>query len=653
MSTEQKQADFTDFMDEKNASAIRVPDLDWLALSQEDVKNIPVPINIEIIPQLQENWKHTGEASPELIPNTIRSEEVGPSDKIDEQSIRDVVMSAKKEMMNGTTGKALAFKMAALYPKNLIKAAKEDLIKLANEQGLLGKVYIDISPYDSCAEAAKLLGPSRVRLAKYVVGNPRRHVCSSHLGGYCKELRKDVVASMDYNPEILADYTTHLRTAGMIGPEDVIDSKDMLRSALLKASESKPKDQPKQEKEATSKLAKLSKEDALKVDSAFAAHLMKEAAEAEGNLEQNRFLEARPHIAFIQNEMLKGKIGNSLKESITKKLAPDVVAKFANEIRKVASLQGLMGNLYVDVSYYNSPEEAIKAIKTAFTNPNYIMQSVRIGGFDDTLRKVASATGCRVLPRDGKIDTKIASSYIDDLQFTQRISSDKAEESRKRIASGDNTLKVLKDTYASSLDYKRPVREGGLKASLYQEPIKHTVSRDKIKEAALKAVEAGFSIEKIEGKIASQISTVEAVGLVRGIVASVKEIDANVLDNCASNKYQLNIGASIKKASKCDSCVMATEAGCVKQGFKFAAKKVAPAKDKPVSGIDPKTEKVEFPENPDVAQRTIQEEFDIPPHGSLNINIDLGNMREWDGSKQASLDTDVSFNSDGIDLNLK
>jgi hypothetical protein len=647
----EKQADFTDFMDDKNASAIRVPDLDWLALSDKDVKNIPVPMNIEIIPQLQENWKRTGEASATLIPNSIRSEETAPSDKITEQSIRDVVMAAKKEMMNGSTGKALATKLAALYPKNLIKAAKEDLIKLANEQGLLGKVYVDISPYDSCEEAARLLGPSRIRLAKFVVGKPRRHICSSHLGGYCKELRKSVVEAMDYNKDILADYTTHLRTAGMIGPEDVIDSKDMLRSALLKAAESKmPKIQPI--KESTSKLAKLSKEDALKVDNAFANHLMKEAMDAEGDKERVRFMEARPFIAFIQDEMLKGKIGNSLKESVLKRFAPDIIQKFSNELRKVASLQGLMGNLYVDVSYYDSPEDAVRAIKTASTNPNYIMQSVRLSDFDDTLRRVASKTGCTVLPRDGKIDSKIASSYIDDLQFTQRISSDQAEKSRKRIASGDNVLKVLKDTYASSINYKRPVKVGGVQASFYQEPttVKHTVDRGKLKEATYKAVEAGFSIDKIETKLAAQIPTAEAVGLVRGVVASVKEIDANVLDNCSTDKYQISLGATIKKASKCAGCVMSTDAGCLKQGFKFtAAKKVTPGKEKPMVGVDPKTEKVELPENPDEVQKTIQEEFDLPPHGSLNINIDLDNMRSYD--KDASFD--IGFSTDGIDLNLE
>jgi hypothetical protein len=641
--------DMTDFLQDKNASAIKVPDLDWLMLTAEDVKNIPVPMNIEIIPQLQENWKRTGEASTHLIPNIIKSEADSPSDKITEESIRDVVMAAKTEMMKGSTGKTLASKLASLYPKNLIRAAKDDLIKLAGEQGLLGKVYIDISPFNSCQEAARILGPSRIKLAKYVVGKPRRHVCSSHIGGYCKELRKDVIASMDYNEDILKAYTTHLRVAGMIGPEDVIDSKDMLRSALLKASESTRPDSvlPAETKE-PERVTPLTTKQAEERDKSFANQLLKEALEAEGDKSKARFIEARSFISYIQSEMLKGKIGNSLKEVIIKKFPMDTIAKFASEMKKIASLQGLLGNVFVDVSYFDTPDAAIRAIKNASTNPTYIMQSVRFGDFDDTLRKVASITGCEVLPRDGKIDPKIACSYIDDLQYTKRISSDTAEESRKRILSGDSILGIIKQAYLSSLNYKPEIKEGGIQAHFYQEPVvKKFADTEKLKDATYRAVEAGFPIEKIEGKLTAQIPIVEAVGLVRGVLASVKELDANVLTKCAVERYQLDHGAMLKKASKCDTCILAIQGvGCTKQGLKFAEKKEKDAA--PIANIDPHTEKVSLSENPDVVQMTIQSEYDMPLHSGENINIGLDRMKDASDTK----DTEITFNSEGMDLNL-
>jgi hypothetical protein len=648
----ENKPDMMDFMGDKNASAIKVPDLDWLALSATDVKNIPVPLNIEIVPQLQENWKSFNDSNLNLIANTIKSEEIPSSDKVTPETIRDVVYAAKKDMMKGITGKALAQKLASTYPKNLIKAAGEDLKKLANEQGLLGNVYIDLTPFDSCSEAARVLGAGKIKLARYVTGNPRGHMCSSHTTGYCKELRKNVVASMEYSEELLKSYTTHLRIAGMIGPNDVIDSKDLLRTVLLRSAEDK---KPSALVDPTVDKFSFTTVEADSMMDDFTNLLIKEASQVEKNPELTRFMEVRPVLAFIQDEMLKGKIGGDLKESINHKFTPDIIEKYSSEIKRIASLQGLLGNVYVDISYYKDADDAIKAIKTAAVNPSYLIQSYSKGKFDDILRKVALNTGCEILPRDGKISNKVASSYIDDLQFNQRISSDKADYSRRRIEAGDNVLSVLRDVFLNTISYTPRTREGGVKAHFYQEPAKKYAHRDKLKEAVYKAVEAGLPIESIENKLIQHIPTAEAVSIVRNVIASVKEIDANVLTKCAVEKYQFSPDVSLKKAKKCDDCIMCSTAGCTKHGLIFAKdksnkedKKENTKQDKPKANIDTKTEKVLLEENPDLTQMNIRKEFDMPDYLGSNINVSLEKMRG-----QNKLSMDISFNTEGLDDNLK
>jgi HEPN domain-containing protein len=635
-----KQSDMTDFLDDKNAAAIRVPDLDWLALTAEDTKNIPVPLNIEAIPELQENWKRTGEANLNFVPNKIRSEETLPSEKISEENIRDLVYAAKKEMMKGVTGKALAQKLASTYPKNLIKAASEELKKLSAEQGLLGNVYIDISPYDSCEEASRLLGSSRIRLAKYVVGKPRRRVCSSHKNGYCKELHKNVMTEMQYTPDVFNSYTTHLRMAGLIGPEDVIDSKDLLRDAFLRSAQEK---KPVEKKAETQPEVKVSQKD-------LSEMVLKEAAVAEKDKALMRFMSIRPVLAFIQNEMLKGKIGKALEEVLFKKYLKEDLAKYASEIKKVASLQGLLGNVYVDVSFYKDADEAIKAIKNASVHPSYLIQSYKKGSFDNTLEVVSANTGCEILPRNGKIDKKVARSYLEDLQFSQRISSDKAIEAKRKLEAGENILGILREAFLSTLEHKRPIREGGVQASFYQDdPGRRVSNRDKLKEATYKAVEAGFPIEKIEDKLIKQIPTAEAIGMVRTVLAAVKEIDANVLTKCAKEKYQFSLDVRLKKAKKCSDCIMCATGGCTKLGLKFAAEdKKEDKKDASNLNLDPHTEKVLFSENPDISQMNIRKEFDMPDYIGSNVNVALDKMRG-----QEKLSMEITFNNEGIDENLK
>lgn len=631
MDNQEKKHDMTDFMDDKNSSSVRVPDLDWLALTADNQgKNIPVPLNIEIVPQLQENWSRTTESSTNLIANQTRSELPSISDKISQESIRDVVYAAKRDMMKGITGKNLAKKLASTYPKNLLSAAGEELKKLATEQGLLGNVYIDISPFSSCEDAARSLGVNKVKLAKYVVGKPKGHVCSSHTAGFCKELRKNVVASMDYNDEVLKGYTSHLRMAGMIGPEDVIDSKDLLRSVFLRSAEEKKPTfvEPKQEK------SPISCQEAESMEEDFKKLLIKEATEVDQNPELSKFLEVRPVLAFIQNEMLKGKIGNDLKESIQKKFTPDVIGKYASEIKKVASLQGLLGNIYVDVSYYKDVDEAVKSIRTASVSPSYIMQSYPSSKYDDTLQKVAYNTGCEILPRNGRISKKVANSYLDDLQFTKRISSDQASLSRVKIEAGENILGVLREAFLSSANYIPQVRVGGVQAHFHQGPARKYVLTGELKEATYRAVEAGLPMEKIESKLTQKVSTSEAVSMIRSVIASVKEIDANVLTKCAFEKYQFSSDVKMRKAAKCKDCIMCSSVGCTKHGLVFAKdeskkddqKKDQPKdqKDKPTSNIDPKTEKVLLKENPDVVQaENINKEFGMEGYSDGNINVAL------------------------------
>jgi hypothetical protein len=337
-------------------------------------------------------------------------------------------------------------------------------------------------------------------------------------------------------------------------------------------------------------------------------------------------------------------MGSSLKEAIQKKYAGDVIRKYAQEIKKVASLQGLLGNVYVDVSYYNSAEEAVQSIKRASTSPAYIIQSVKRNQFDDRETIVAKATGCQILPRDGKIDSKIASSYIDDLQFNNRLSSDTALDLKGTIVAGDNVLATLREAFMATQSYNPSVREGGVQAHFHQETKKYA-AKDNIKEAAYKAVTAGISLEKIESKLSAVIPTVEAAGMVRDVLANTEEVDANVLTNCTVEKYQFSTNATLKEASKCGTCIHKNCGSCLAQNIKFAG-----AEEDGIIKLDAATEKVMLNENPDVAREDMSMELDMldSKYGS-GSNIMLDAMR---GKEAGYQDIDTTLSGEGIDSGL-
>lgn len=614
---------------EQDKDLAQIPDLDWMVLSKE---NIPSEFPVESIPQLQEAWTHTNEASTRLVSNSVVKGGLSMK-KASQEDINGVINQAKKEMMLGYTGKGLADRLASMYMPDFISAAKDELIKLASEQGLLGKVYIDLSPFDSCHEAAKMLGKNRIRTARYVIGNPRRSVCSSHKNGFCKELNKRVREAMDYSGPILSEYTTHLRVAGVIGNSEIISSKENLREAFLRQPVKASVDVAKE----------ASPIDVKKVQRDFSAELEKSAAVKEKQATEQRFFEARPILAFMQNQLLKGKVGDSLKESILHKYSSEEISKYSSEIAKVASLQGLLGNIYVDVSYYKTPDEAVQAIRTASTNPIYLVQSYKPNEFDTTIAKVANATGCSELPRDGKLDKKVMFSYISDLQGSNRISSSVSRDLLDRVVSGDTSLNIVKEAFDASLTHKKEVRTGGVKAAVAVMTNKKASDTKVIRDNIFKALEAGVAVDRIEDKVATLIGTTEAVGLTRNVLADMSVISADSLSKCTSQRYELNRQASIKPTAKCADCVFKGATSCVKQSADFEGQR-----DLSRAFFDIKEageKKDESSKNPDTKREDMNQKYEISDDSGMNIALDK--------MKSASTNFEIEMNGSGFDSHLE
>lgn len=627
---------------EQDKNLVQIPDLDWLSLTK-DSGNIPSEFPVESIPQLQDAWTHTPDTSTRLISNATMQGGVNMK-KASQEDIAGVVKQAKKDMMMGYTGKALAERLSSMYMPELILAAKDELTKLATEQGLLGNVYVDLTPFESCHEAAKILGKNKIRTARYVVGNPTRKVCSSHHNGFCKELNKRVKNAMDYTDVTLNEYTDHLRIAGVINSSESITSKENLREAFLRTYETS-------EVEASKEASSV---DVNKIQNDFSVELEKSATSREKQAAEKRFFEARPILAFLQDQLLKGKVGDSLKESIRQKFSSAEVSKYAHEISKVASLQGLLGNIYVDISYYRTPEEAIHSIKTANTNPIYLVQSYKKHDHDSSLAKVASATGCTELPRDGKLDRKVAFSYIRDLQSGNRIASDVSKGLLNRVIAGDTSLQVIKEAFDATLSHKKEVRTGGVQAVAAVMGSKKAVDHNAIRENVAKAIEAGVSIDQIENKVATMIGTTEAIGMVRKVLSSAATVNANCLSKCTSERYDLSRTASIQPTVKCKECVLKGASSCIKQSAAFVGAidlgkaffDIKEAGDKKPE-IDQHTKDVQLKDNPDVQRKDMEEGDELSNDSGMNIALDK--IRD----KESTTDLDVEMGSASLDSHLE
>jgi len=208
--------------------------LDWLDVDMEEYNNLPfdsVPEYITI-PKLEEAWTHENDDSKlKLIPNSdFNFNYKAPKKSSMDEDIKELVKFAKKQMMSGKVGDDLVNSVKERTNVHVIKAAYKELAKLAEEQGLLGTVYVDPTVFSSCREGSEFL-KKRAKTAKYVTSMSSCADCTQNNCGRCSLFKRNIRASVEYNESLYNFYSKHL--SSVQGKDVRIASRDDLKEAFI------------------------------------------------------------------------------------------------------------------------------------------------------------------------------------------------------------------------------------------------------------------------------------------------------------------------------------------------------------------------------------------------------------------------------------
>ena len=537
--------------------------------------NIPSEFNHQAIPELEKQWSNDDGSSPfYLVPNQVidLGSTVDPTQGQDQ--IVEVVKVTKKAMMSGMPGHQVLAHLRERFPEETLKAASSELKKVASEDGLLGNVYIDLSAYTSTREAALQLGHHKVRLASFAVGAPTQERNYVDSFGRCRNLSKTVVASVDYSPRVLSHYETCLKNSGAIAKTASITNKEELRQAFIQSRTKRAESLLNTDEHLTGKLETPDRDMTAAALGDIEADTLAQNTKTASQL---RIAQARPVIAKIQNMMLKGAVGDSLKHGIRTACDSETISSLKLEIAKLASMQGLIGPLFVDVSAYSDVKTASAAVASSYIKPRYLIATMPVQmGFMD---KVASHTGIPVFTKDSTVTAKDASEVILAFQGAGRLSDEATCSYLNMVSAGEQT--PLQAIRCASLDTTTITKAETRVAVANQtylsagDSVRNVVDRTTIKKAAQESMERGLSVTSVRSKIASLVPIGEALGIMRDTLSSMTRISADVLDACQSEKYPLMRTASLVCTHKCGGCVFHQGAGCSRQGLTFEGRKMA------------------------------------------------------------------------------
>jgi hypothetical protein len=304
------------------------------AIATEDIKsydNYPSDNNsVRVIPKLHEMWNH--DTNLRLVPN-VSVQPLGVRNA--EDPTPEIIREAKKAMMAGLKGKEISEHLRSRFTSKHIASAKEQLAKLAEEQGLLGNVYIDASAFTSYADAEQFLNQHRNRLAKYIV-TKNGTVDQNVISYLASRFHKNVVPEIVYGSDLYDHYKMHLAATGNIKPDYVIDSKESLRLAFLmeKPAPIAP----------TKKEAKVIPQDVMKEGLAKIAEKHEESA----RISSDELLigKIRPVLEYAQSQLAKGKTASDVKEMLRSRFVMEDIRDAAKGLSVIAC--GKLNASYVD-----------------------------------------------------------------------------------------------------------------------------------------------------------------------------------------------------------------------------------------------------------------------------------------------------------------
>ena len=311
----------------------KIVDHSWLDVDLVKYDNYPSDNNpVRVVPKLHDLWNHAANQNGfNLIPNAQVMPLGVHSSEEDARAVNQIVKEAKKAVMAGLKGKNLSGHLRARFSSKHIAMAQEALKKVAEEIGLLGNVYIDASAFNTYDEAEKFLSQHRTRLARDILMNTEG-LHPSVISTLALDFHKNVVASIEYNEALLNKYRDHLVQAKRIPADTIIASKEDLKNAFLYEA-------PVKVTEAAPVPEKRLSEDQAKQ---AAEQLWTEKAISDCEAQDSVLIpKISPIVAFIQENLAKGKTASDIKGMMRSKYAMSDIQDAAEPITVALSKEGL------------------------------------------------------------------------------------------------------------------------------------------------------------------------------------------------------------------------------------------------------------------------------------------------------------------------
>lgn len=302
--------DLTDYLKEGSA----VSNLDWLNVDEGDYRALDAlpKQNLDIAPDLEALWRHRDEPASNFVPNTGAPKTMGDLSEVHGRLAAasipgGLLRTARLAIMQTTDPLKLRSLLASRYDGNALQNAKTALAEVFAERGLLGRYYVAAQDFPDCNRGSREASDFVRRYAseaKFVVAKTacgdcsHRHVANgaSHCGVFHKQIQLDV----PYSDALAADVERTQQAKGMSFQASAGSPRERVQRAFLASAQAGGPTFSGHQQYAPPQ-AKVDTQQVL-----IAASNLTKKRDQEDQ-QKLAAVKARPIVAFLRKEMLKGR----------------------------------------------------------------------------------------------------------------------------------------------------------------------------------------------------------------------------------------------------------------------------------------------------------------------------------------------------------
>ena len=576
-----------------------VADLDWLDVDEEQYREMDTlpKQNLDIRPDLEALWARDGESpTTYLIPNLVPVPTPGiedPKTMGDMSQVHgrlraqaeEIAKVARLALMQSDDVGRLRGELVKRFGLEPLRANRAVLASVLQERGLLGRLYVAAEDFPTCDRGGSPVEFVRKYAsgAKYVVAKTACGDCCHSKptvagGSTCGQFQKEIKVQVPYTDHLAESVETAQAARGRAVLASVLDPRERIRQAFLAPRATAVR--AVYEGQGEGKIPKL----AAAAPGVAQGQLIEASSlvRKKQAVEQTE-LEARPVVAFLHREMVKGLAHGELAQTLKLAFDESLLKRTHPHWGSLLNESGLYGVVYTKQASFD--ECRVGADFLAKHNP-----SVRAIVAGEKCGSCIYNKAARCLMY-GKALVKSASEVVTsatvEAVLLEHSTAGRLQPWDVKTAStwGDSPIKALKAiheaTRSSYLPQVAPIRMGFMQG-FHGQTVEHTTSgldRRTIVKQASRYLNEGLYGQDLLTALKSRFATADLVAAkdeLRSVLAEqglqgLYYVDPSVYDDygkgCkeASRLHGSRVVGYLKEGSKCGSCVHQIRTGFCSQ----------------------------------------------------------------------------------------